>query len=97
NLNFSFIKNSNFIKAIKNQKLEKEIIKLSKLTKNRFELLLWVRHCLMYFHKFEITHSKQIELNMINEIEDGLEISFRNEIFWIPKINNFFDISQEST
>ncbi len=61
NLNFSFIKNSNFIKAIKNQKLEKEIIKLSKLTKNRFELLLWVRLCLMYFHKFEITHSKQIE------------------------------------
>ena len=66
------------------------------MTENRFELLLWVRLCLMYFHKFEITHSKQIELNMINEIEDGLEISFRNEIFGYLKLI-IFDISQEST
>ncbi|WP_461196980.1 hypothetical protein [Acinetobacter pittii] len=93
NLNFSFIKNSSFLKAVRHQKLEKAIIKLIRQAENSFDLLLWVRLCLRYFHKLDVAHSKQIEQSMINEADDGLVVSFGNENFWVPKRSNFLDIS----
>ncbi|MBI1411573.1 hypothetical protein [Acinetobacter baumannii] len=97
NLDFSFTKNSSFLKTVRNKKLEKEIFKLIMIAESSFDLLLWTRLCLRFFHKLDVVNSKQIQLNMVNEVEDGLVVSFRNESFWIPKRSNFLDSRQVQT
>ncbi len=96
-LDFSFTKNSSFLKTVRNKKLEKEIIKLIMIAESSFDLLLWTRLCLRFFHKLDVANAKQIQLNMVNEVEDGLVVSFRNESFWIPKRSNFLDRRQVQT
>ncbi|MDC5008801.1 hypothetical protein OHW24_16015 [Acinetobacter baumannii] len=91
NLTYSFIKNSSFLSAVRNRKLELEMIKLIKLDESCFDLLLWVRLSLIYFHKIDPIHSKEIQSKMINETDDGLIVNFRKESFWIPKRSSFVD------
>ena len=55
------------------------------IAESSFDLLLWTRLCLRFFHKLDVVNSKQIQLNMVNEVEDGLVVSFRNESFGYPK------------
>lgn len=85
-LNISFIKNSSFLKKIRHQKLEKEILNLIQKTDDSFDTLLWVQSCLRYFHKLNRSDSLEIELSMITEVDDGYEILFKNQIYWIPKL-----------
>ncbi|KQG98249.1 hypothetical protein APC57_03790 [Acinetobacter baumannii] len=87
NLDFSFIKNSNFLKTAKKLKLEKEILKLIKEAGVDFNLLIWVRVCLRYFHNLNIYDLKKIKLSMIKEVEDGYIVNYQNEIYWLPSIS----------
>ncbi len=84
NLNISFILNFNFLKDIRKQKLEKEILKLIRDAEISFSLLRWVRVCLKYFHKLNDYDSKKVTLSMINEVEDGYIVSYQNERYWLP-------------
>ncbi|KQF67640.1 hypothetical protein APC18_10585 [Acinetobacter baumannii] len=67
------------------------------IAESSFDLLLWTRLCLRFFHKLDVANAKQIQLNMVNEVEDGLVVGFRNESFWIPKRSNFLDSRQVQT
>ncbi|WP_436896911.1 hypothetical protein [Acinetobacter baumannii] len=92
NLDFSFIKNSSFLKNVRHQKLKKEILNWIQKIDDSFDTLLWVKKCLRYFHKLNRSDSLEIELSMIIEVDDGYKVIFKNKIYWIPKLKNKFEL-----
>lgn len=84
NINYNSIKKSRLIKDVIKQKLENELMKMI-CGEQDFDKLTWVKKGLQYFHDISYQRALGVKANMIVEVQDGYNISYKNHNYWLPK------------
>lgn len=86
-IDYLALKKSEFLKAKRKLKLEKEIISLTQTDLiNSEEMISWVRNSLRYFHQLPYIDALKINIEMITEVDDGIIVVFNGQSYWLPKI-----------
>lgn len=87
-IDYRGLKKSDFLKIKRKQKLEKEIIALTKTDlSNSQDLIDWVRKGLRYFHQLPYIVTLNVRTEMITEIDDGFTVILNEQCYWLPKYN----------
>ncbi|WP_098729654.1 transposase [Acinetobacter baumannii] len=87
-IDYLAFKNSRFFNEKRKQKVESEIVKLaSKPLNNRDDILSWVKSGVRYFHNVPYVDALKIKYEMITEVEDGYNLLFNQQYYWLPRNN----------
>lgn len=84
NIDYVTIKKSNSIKKANKNKLENDLIKMI-CSNQRIDMLTWVKTGLQFFHDMSNQQALRVKSEMVEEVQDGYNISYNNKKYWLPK------------
>lgn len=83
-IDYPTIKKSSFIQDVCKIKLEQELLKMLSLEQS-IDAVSWVKKGLQFFHKMSYQETLKVKAEMIVEVEDGYNVLYQNQNYWLPK------------
>ena len=83
-IDYISIKKSSFIKEVSKKKLEQELLEIISLDQD-IDVIAWIKKGLIFFHGMSYKNSLKINLDMITEAQDGYNVLYNKQIYWLPK------------
>lgn len=83
-IDYPTIKKSSFIQDVCKKKLEQELLKMLSLEQS-IDAVSWVKKGLQFFHKMSYQETLKVKAEMVVEVEDGYNVLYKNQNYWLPK------------
>lgn len=83
-IDYLTLKKSNFIIKTRKRKLEQELLQMLSSV-HEIDTIVWVKKGLQLFHNMGYRESLAVKAEMIVEVQDGYEIFFKDQNYWLPK------------